>query len=258
LPCLDDFRWKEMADLDVQSGSVWDWLLNGLEMTRIRATLGHFPVYDSVYLQPETDDNPIEKSLEKDNDQVMEDVDSPSSESESSDDSSRSNEGSEDNRSSESEDDDEVSHGKSAESGSIGSLRPGGSWDRDGPDNRYSPAFLLPLTIGALESGLTDKTDADYNNRMYDTWGGTKSDMIPSHLKHTEVFAAIAQRLCEKGALSLSMASLCSNCEHVRQLAVSALDLFLMVLSTQEARDASSFRERPQIAMFCILFKGPW
>jgi hypothetical protein len=75
----------------------------------------------------------------------MEDVDSPSSESESSDDSSCSDEGSEDHRSSESEDDDEVSHGESAEFESIGSLRPGGSCDRDGPDNRYSPAFLLPL-----------------------------------------------------------------------------------------------------------------
>jgi hypothetical protein len=238
-----------MTDLDVQSGSVWDWLLNGLEMSRIRATLGHFPVYDSVYLQPETDDKPIEKSSEKDNDQVMEDVDSPSSESESSDDGSRSDEGSEDDQSSESEDDDEGSHGESAEFESIGSLRPGGIWDRDGPDNRYSPAFLLPLIVGALESGLTEKTDADYNNRMHDTWGGTRSEMIPSHLKHTEAFAAIAQRLCEKGALSLSLASLCSDCQHVRQLAVSALGLFLMALSTQEARDASSFRERPQIAM---------
>lgn len=245
MPYLDEFRWKEMADLDVQNGSVWDWLLNGLEMSRIRATLGHFPVYDSVHLQPETDDNPVEKSSEKDNDQVMEDVDSPSSESGSSDDGSHN---SEDDRSSESEDDDEVSHSESAEFESIGSLRPGGSWDRDGPDNRYSPAFLLPLIIGALESGLTEKTDADYD-RLYDAPGGSRSDMIPSHLKHTEAFATIAQRLCEKGALGLSMASLCSNCQYVRQLAVSALGLFLMAVSTQEARDASSWRERPQIAM---------
>lgn len=246
MPYLDEFRWKEMAGLDVQNGSIWDWLLNGLEMNRIRATLAHFPVYDSVYLQSETDDNPVEKSSEKDNDQVMEDVDSPSSENDSSDDGSRN---SEDDQSSESEDDDEVSHGESAEFESIGSLRPGGSWDRDGPDNRYSPAFLLPLIVGALESGLTDKTDADYDDRMYDASGGSRSDMIPSHLKHTEAFVTIAQRLCEKGALSLSLASLCSDCQYVRQLAVSAQGLFLMALSTQAARDVSSWRERPQIAM---------
>ncbi|GKY95471.1 hypothetical protein MPSEU_000508700 [Mayamaea pseudoterrestris] len=84
-------------------------------------------------------------------------------------------------------------------------------------DRRYSPAFVLPLVLASLI-----KTGGD---------------------------AVFAHNLCEKGGLALALASLCSTCSSVRQLAAAILGQFLTIMYSEAARALASWRDRPQIAM---------
>jgi hypothetical protein len=89
--------------------------------------------------------------------------------------------------------------------------------DVDRDERRYSPGFLLTLVLAAL---------------------------IDSHLDVT-----LAHRLCDKGCLALALASLCSHCGSIRQLAVAILGRYLLVLYSPEARNLSTWRDRPQLAL---------
>lgn len=62
-------------------------------------------------------------------------------------------------------------------------------------------------------------------------------------------FVLVAQRLCDKGALSLALGSLCSDCSSLRKVAVATLGHIKMALDSREARNLSTWRERPQLAM---------
>jgi hypothetical protein len=91
----------------------------------------------------------------------------------------------------------------------------------DAFDRRYSPGFLLPLILGALD----------------DNGHPAKQNV---HLSH---------QLCDKGVLSLALASLSSNCFMIRKLTAAVLGRFINTIDSDEARSIASWRDRPQILM---------
>jgi hypothetical protein len=116
-------------------------------------------------------------------------------------------------------------------------------------DRRYSPGFLLPLLLAALES-------------VVDSWGGTEEIRAEDPTGHgwtreggrsgsddRQIGIHTTQRLCDKGCLALALASLCSNCSSVRRVAASILGLLTIVIDSKAARQTPSWRERPQLAM---------
>jgi hypothetical protein len=75
-------------------------------------------------------------------------------------------------------------------------------WKGQGPDVRYDPSYIVPLLVSALESQVPEiASDED------DTARG-------------EDFARLAQRLCDKGGLSLCLGSLCSACPTLRKTCI--------------------------------------
>ena len=223
---MDAFRWNGIdADL-VTNSDCWDWFLNGIDSRRIRATLIQFPLHDSFDFDatpaatklasnrnaPIDDENDSADNMETDNQLQVED----SSEVDESDQCVQ----------------EESDHGS--------------TWRGEGPDIRFSPSCILPMILGSLESGLLEPAGSSSVNRNVIDVGGTEQDTI---IPHKDSFAMIARRLCGKGALSLTLAALCSRCLRIRKLAMSILGLFLAALHTDEAREDSSWRERPQLAM---------
>jgi hypothetical protein len=117
-------------------------------------------------------------------------------------------------------------------------------------DRRYSPGFLLPLVLAALEY-------------VVDSWGGvdevlrragsTKHGWMDgderSGSENKQSGVHLTQKLCEKGGLALTLASLCSHCPSIRGTAVSVLGLLSIVIDSDAARQTPSWRERPQVAM---------
>jgi hypothetical protein len=99
------------------------------------------------------------------------------------------------------------------------------------PDQRYSPGFLLPLVLAALEDAM------DYNV------SSMENVCIQGHT------VAIAQRLCDRGAVALSLMALCSNCPHIRRVSVSILALMIMIIHSKEAIGSALWRDRPQLAL---------
>ena len=106
----------------------------------------------------------------------------------------------------------------------------GDIWKGRGPDLRYDPSFVIPLIVVALESLVPEEHDEANSEQSAD-------------------FAQLAQRLCDKGGLSLCLASLCSACPSLRKLAFSGLCLFLQAFDSEAAKDLTSWRERPQLKM---------
>jgi hypothetical protein len=92
-------------------------------------------------------------------------------------------------------------------------------------DEPYSPGFLLQLIYSSLES-----------------CGVAENLSITPRI-------ALAQRLCERGGLSLCLASLASKCPGVRSLAVGIMGMLTDVADSIHARRDVSWRERPQIVM---------
>lgn len=84
-------------------------------------------------------------------------------------------------------------------------------------DQRYSPGFLLPLILGALE-------------------GDSMSDSV--HMAHG---------LVEKGCLALSLVSLSSHCNAVRKYAIAILGRFIRIVQSTEAQQVAAWRQRPQM-----------
>jgi hypothetical protein len=126
-------------------------------------------------------------------------------------------------------------------------LSPGVEWDPHGQDLRYSPAFLLPFILGALESTLPEnKTKVVGPEATPSLQGGT--DRFTEQ-KRYELLVLMAQKICDRGALSLCLASLSSKCEKVRYYALSILSVLLTACDSTEARDLSSWHCRPQLAM---------
>jgi Nucleolar pre-ribosomal-associated protein 1 len=114
-------------------------------------------------------------------------------------------------------------------------------------ESSYSPAYILPLVLAALETCVEDAQALSDTGVAGETISANQSKMKP--VAGHELLAKTAQRFCDKGALSLALASLCSRCCSLRQIAVAVLGLLARAIDCEEARDISSWRERPQLAM---------
>jgi Nucleolar pre-ribosomal-associated protein 1 len=103
-------------------------------------------------------------------------------------------------------------------------------------DERYSTGFVLPLILGALQAAA-----------------GSSASTSPVSVYGKDAFAEkavhLAQRLCEKGALALAVASLSSKCSLLRKLSVATIGLFIEAVNSRYAQQMVTWRERPQIAM---------
>ena len=127
-------------------------------------------------------------------------------------------------------------------------------WNGHGTDDRYSPPFILTLTLATLEAfnpphtSSTTKTehqDHNFNNENDDAMVTEEDPNKPQR----ETFVKIARRLSEKGCISLSLASLSSKCPDLRCIAIATLGLFLKAVHMEEAHSLKTWRERPQLAM---------
>jgi len=101
----------------------------------------------------------------------------------------------------------------------------------------YSPGFLLPLLLGALEDNA-DRGSKE-NNVVRDE----------SEPRGKTPGMMIEQRLCEKGGLALALNSLSCEDAAVRKLSVAILGLLIDAVESTDAHQMVSWRERPQIAM---------
>lgn len=212
--------------------SGWDWLASGLDISRIRATLSQFPVHDRMKADSITD---VESWLENSNDgdlagmntQEVNDMDSSDSSDEDSDASMYDNPNQEGV---------EIDNEKHATEIDV--------WKGPGTDMRYSPAFILPLILGALEN-LLSQTDSTLRDQKKYSFVSQHEDDSAS----VKEFVLLSQRLIERGALGLVLGSLCSECPSLRKVAVAAMAHIKKALDTKEARKLTSWRERPQLAM---------
>eukprot|EP00980_Cylindrotheca_fusiformis_P009346 scaffold2047_cov129-Cylindrotheca_fusiformis.AAC.25 len=226
LPFLDQIRWKGFTESRSQQGRRWDWFIDALDLNRIRSTISHFPLYDTVEVD-------LDRGGEM-NKMSDDESDSQSSTAEYS-------SSSEDN---DSADDDSTSSRIQFQD----SLSPGFQWDKHGQDMRYSPAFLLPFFLGALESTLVSlhTSRSSHIEMSTDLQESTPSSKDGNQY---ELLVRIAQQLIDKGAVCLCLASLSSKCKKVRYYALSVLSLLLTACNSTEAKGLSSWRGRPQVAM---------
>jgi len=223
--CLSDLRWGSARRSSYNSDDLdegWAWIVESLEINRVKATLSHFPVWDAY--EPR-----FESSVE-----VLR-LTKPSAHSDS---------GSESTDYSAQEV--EETPGQSSE------LVADHSWRGTGDDVRYSPGFVLPLLLAALEADsfdLHEKTsdiDEGENNDGDVTMDDVKTDETSEHRRN---YVTLCRKVFDKGGVALALASLSSRCPTLRKIAVSICGLFLWALQTKEANELKSWRERPQLAM---------
>ena len=103
---------------------------------------------------------------------------------------------------------------------------------------RYSPGFLLPLILAALND------DAEFQS---------SSILLVQPLQTPPLERMLGplflQRLYEKGAIALAIASLSCKCLSIRKISLAILGLFTTALNRQDARNSVSWHYRPQIGM---------
>lgn len=224
VPFIDEVRWVGCDEEISREGRRWDWLIDALDTNRIRETVNRFPVYDSISLVSSASKERHLHAVDEDEDMALERGNS----------------------------DDECDNSKGLRS----PISPPYSLPTNtrfqssfgvGTDERYSPAFILPLVLGALDSCVLDD--------CYDS-GGFKDEVDnsasanPQEAKESSgSLVLMAKRLVEKNIPALCLASLASACEKVRILAISILAVMLKACNSNEARAMASWRERPQISL---------
>lgn len=211
LPFLDQFRWKGIPQENTiatpSSYQMWDWLANGLQLGRVRQTLRRFPFQDGLVPSPLADVEIWTSNADGDKMDIDEDETIVF---------------------------DVVNDPEGEPNGMVG--------NRSVNDASYSPGYVLPLILAALESCMGDpQNTAPQFDRHQHVANGARKGM--------EVLASMTHRLCEKGGLSLALASLCCKCPSLRKVAVSVISFFMWAIDSQEAREISAWRERPQLAM---------
>jgi Nucleolar pre-ribosomal-associated protein 1 len=208
LPFLDEVRGLGGEHGSSREGRRWDWLLDGLDPNRIQETISYFPVGDSIGTMIEN------HALDQGSPAVVSDIDDENHVT-----SDRVN--TESNR--------RFNQGDAMVT----------SVTRDRKyHQRYSPAFILPLLLGALHSCAPDEGVQEPRN-----------EVLPASANSFSPLASMARRMCDKGVLGLCLASLASRCQKVRAFSVSILGLLLKGCNSEEARAIASWRERPQLVM---------
>jgi len=244
---MNDFRWGPLASNNTQkmtqfnsSEESWEWLLDALEIERIKSTLSQFPVTDA--LEP-IDFNGIE--CVKGFDVEMKKVDQA---------------GSTINSDEEIDDDSSMSEAESS-AAALTEIHASSSsldvvndlWRGSGDDLRYSPGYILPLILATLEAYLPcDDTMDNIEHakpHVENSDEETTNDNEVLIIAQCRAFGGICRRLCDRGGIALSIASLSSRCPSLRKVAVSICGLFLKALQMQESHGIKSWRERPQLEM---------
>ena len=223
VPNLNEMHWKGSSfgsgnAVSVKIDGDWQWLVDSLDTVRIHTTLHQFPIHDSI-----------------------------------------SSEGSQ--RHSEVDFDEADAKGDVNDEENGNSILPDGDpeivenressrkWQGRGADVRYSPAFIIPLILGALESRWSESPNQKPDIRSAGDSMCNSSLVYENNEGNEEAFVVLSQRLCDKGALALSIASLSSRCPMVREIAMSTLGLFMLATNSKTARDLTTWRSRPQIAV---------
>lgn len=128
-------------------------------------------------------------------------------------------------------------------------------------DDRYSPGFVLPLVLGALDAfgnlseseeviGHIRALENEKRGHQYKRYIGENrknDDYLANPVR--ESFARIAFRLSQKGMISLSIASLASDCPKLRSIALAIMYRFLQAVKTREAQNIGAWKSRSQIEM---------
>ena len=227
----------------------YEWFVQGLDMRRVRSTLSCFPVWDRIVPVADASIEPWTGNLKEDSEDKDDVSTGVSDESSGDEDSDEEGTGA---------DKDDEDH-EMAENDNELPPRPrrkedqSDKWNGYGTDDRYSPPFILTLTLATLEAfnppstSLPTKKDSDhnFNNENVDAMSTEEDPNKPRR----ETFVKIARRLSEKGCISLSLASLSSKCPDLRRVAVATLGLFLKAVHMEEAHSLKTWRERPQLAM---------
>lgn len=231
---MSSCRWGAVAARQIEDDQDWDWLLNALDNNRIRSTLMQYPVSDSLEPLP---DACVEETTAVTNEHASEDNDSFL----------------EDGERYEEIDEENQTYSSSSKTKAItASQTICNEWRGSGEDIRYSPGFILPLVLGALEAHFPLEPDSGNEspksvNVMHGESENNK-DAEDVREKH-QAFCSFSRRLCDKGAIALALASLSSRCSSIRKVAVGICGLFLKALQMSEAQGIKSWHERPQLEM---------
>jgi hypothetical protein len=230
---MSNYRWgslarQQRADKDDRG---WDWLVGTFDSNRIRATLMQYPVCDTLEPIPEAE------KTETANKHADEDLYSEDEEVDDNDD------------------------GSSTSSSIIGYKRESSNlskalcdeWRGNGIDCRYSPGFILPLVLGALEDYMPQELElgagkeSPRNVTIPNEDGGCEDDK--ESREPQQDFCHFSRRLCDRGAIAFALASLSSRCPSIRKVAFAICGLFLKALQMPESQEIKSWHERPQLEM---------
>lgn len=230
---MSSYRWGaagRQQNSDKDGG--WDWLLDALDSNRVRATLMQFPVSDT--LEP-----PLDTSANINNKETADD-----------DEVSLSGEEGYDH-----EDDSHASASAMSSSQKLIISKQSNcdEWRGSGEDTRYSPGFILPLVLGALEEHLPVEQDTGSESpksvSKIQEADVTDDDSTSEVREQHQAFCHFSRRLCDRGAIALALASLSSRCPSIRKVAVSICGVFLKALQMKESQSIKSWHERPQLEM---------
>lgn len=224
----------------------WEWLVDSLNNDRVRSTLSQFPIADTLVPSAESDVESGSTNANDESNKMNADMvdDAESNSSGVSDDDSLSTSSS----ASSLDEPDEVTPVSKIYSTTD-------SWRGTGEDPRYSPGFILPLVLGALEANLPVERDVDVSSKesqdveQMEVDKDSDDESEEEDFAQRQAFSTIARRLCDRGCISLAIASLSSRCPLVRKVAVAICGLFLKALQMKESQEMKSWRERPQQEM---------
>lgn len=221
----------------------WDWFIESINNDRIRSTLSQFPIAETLEPSAESDIEPTSRKAD--------DVDNTCTSDDSGIESTSDTDGN-----SHDSDSSSVASVEEPEKATIASKinSTTDSWRGLGEDTRYSPGFILPLVLGALEAtvpnGLCDISNGSQTTKeMKIEENEEDDDNSEKDRAQHHAFSMMARRLCDRGCISLAIASLSSRCPSVRKIAVAICGLFLKALQLQESHGMKSWRERPQQEM---------
>lgn len=219
LPYSDEIRWTgQRSSSQMPAPNRWDWVIDALDHSRIRATIASFPASDSLDTIADswTFVGGTIQNCDTVNKKIALDFrDLPTRTT------------------------------KSKEEIAVGNSR---KKNANIKDYRYSPAVLLPSLLGALEAEVTvgyasSKLSSD--PRI----GITVAPEMTSGVRLALGYTDSVQRLSETGIVSFCLMALSSSCEKIRSCAISVLGIILHAAGTIEAREKTSWRNRPQLVM---------
>eukprot|EP00978_Attheya_sp_CCMP212_P014782 scaffold37822_cov55-Attheya_sp.AAC.3 len=238
---MDDMCWGQLREtLLSESTRSWEWFFEALDMSRVRSTLCQFPTWDQI----DNEESRLTENMVVDGEEG-EDGDDLSVTLESTDVSNK-------EKVSEQSSQMEIANSSMPYKKESEATR---EWFGDDSDNRYSPAFVLPLVLGVLDSCIPAGGVKRGKPQNHDESSQPIEDEKMEDYRNEfecaqhETFVTVTRQLIDKGALALALAGLSSKCPTLRQMSVSILGLILQALHTQEAYNLSTWRERPQLAM---------